>query len=259
MPQEFLASFAVDIDESGVNRLQRVLEQNRELASSLSSAFDSARSAMQDFISAASEELLSLPIFSNFSSVMESNFGGYSMLLPLDMDFARATKALNDFIRNAPKELKLTADASAVINTATDALNRIRNQFSSTTLSLKAQVNIEAGTDTSGIGGASASGGAAATGPARSPGLSMMTGNQVPLMLSSGGRFSSPTKAEIAEDGGTEYVIPVDKEERAVPLLRQLMGELSATARDSLREALGDAGGEAMNLIVPRGMRFFET
>ena len=30
--QEFLASFAVDIDEGGVSRLQQVLEENRELA-----------------------------------------------------------------------------------------------------------------------------------------------------------------------------------------------------------------------------------
>ena len=30
--QEFLASFAVDIDEGGVSRLQSVLEENRDLA-----------------------------------------------------------------------------------------------------------------------------------------------------------------------------------------------------------------------------------
>ena len=30
MPQEFLASFAVDIDEGGVNRLERILENNRD-------------------------------------------------------------------------------------------------------------------------------------------------------------------------------------------------------------------------------------
>ena len=35
MPQEFLASFAVDIDEAGVNRLQTILTQNRDLANQL--------------------------------------------------------------------------------------------------------------------------------------------------------------------------------------------------------------------------------
>ena len=46
MPQEFLASFAVDIDEGGVNRLQRILESNRELAEKLAAAFDAARASM---------------------------------------------------------------------------------------------------------------------------------------------------------------------------------------------------------------------
>lgn len=33
--QEFLASFAVEIDEAGVSRLQQVLEENRELANKI--------------------------------------------------------------------------------------------------------------------------------------------------------------------------------------------------------------------------------
>ena len=40
---------------------------------------------------------------------------------------------------------------------------------------------------------------------------------------------------EIAEDGDPEYVIPVKKESIAVPLLRQLFGELSDSARETLR------------------------
>ena len=39
--QEFLASYAVEIDEAGVSRLQAVLEETRELAESLASAFES--------------------------------------------------------------------------------------------------------------------------------------------------------------------------------------------------------------------------
>ena len=50
MPQEFLASFAVDIDESGVTRLQTILQQNRDLADQLAAAFDNARSSMMSFI-----------------------------------------------------------------------------------------------------------------------------------------------------------------------------------------------------------------
>ena len=51
--QEFLASFAVDIDEAGVSRLQQILEENREMAEKLSGAFDLATSAIRAF----SEEL----------------------------------------------------------------------------------------------------------------------------------------------------------------------------------------------------------
>ena len=40
--QQFLASFGVDIDESGVNRLQKILAENRMLAESLSASFDVA-------------------------------------------------------------------------------------------------------------------------------------------------------------------------------------------------------------------------
>lgn len=38
----------------------------------------------------------------------------------------------------------------------------------------------------------------------------------------------------MAEDGDAEYIIPVKKEDRALPLLRQLLGELSPGAREEL-------------------------
>ena len=53
--QEFLASFGVEIDESGVRRLQEVLTQNRELAEELAAAFDRARAAVQGFFRELSE------------------------------------------------------------------------------------------------------------------------------------------------------------------------------------------------------------
>ena len=49
MPQEFLASFGVQIDESGLNRLQQALKDNRELAEDLAAAFDYARSEVEAF------------------------------------------------------------------------------------------------------------------------------------------------------------------------------------------------------------------
>ena len=56
-----------------------------------------------------------------------------------------------------------------------------------------------------------------------------------PAKAATGGRFDSPTMTEIAEDGDPEYVIPVKKESIAVPLLRQLFGELSDSAWETLR------------------------
>ena len=38
--QKFLASFGVEIDESGLDRLQKALKENRTLAEQLASAFD---------------------------------------------------------------------------------------------------------------------------------------------------------------------------------------------------------------------------
>ncbi len=66
------------------------------------------------------------------------------------------------------------------------------------------------------------------------------------------GYFVSPAQVEIAEDGDPEYVIPVKKESMAVPLLRQLFGELSDSARETLRAGFGgkenDAGsGDALS------------
>ena len=54
------------------------------------------------------------------------------------------------------------------------------------------------------------------------------------LRMSSGGRFTKPTEVQVAEDGDAEYIIPVKKEGKAVPLLRQLLSELSPAARESL-------------------------
>ena len=66
----------------------------------------------------------------------------------------------------------------------------------------------------------------------------------------SGGRVSSPTLAMIAEEGRPEYVIPVGDEAAALPLLRSLMGELSASARAQLFLAAGAGGSPAVSHSV---------
>ena len=59
------------------------------------------------------------------------------------------------------------------------------------------------------------------------------------VQMSAGGRFTRPTDVQVAEDGDAEYIIPVKKEDRAVPLLRQLLGELSPAAREQLAGGAG--------------------
>ena len=71
--QEFLASFAVDIDEAGVSRLQKILRDNRDLAGQVAVAFDSARKAMEDLFSFSPEDL---------NSVMTSCLNHTEVLLP---------------------------------------------------------------------------------------------------------------------------------------------------------------------------------
>ena len=47
--QEFLASFGVDVDESGVSRLQQILTENKTLAERLGASFDAASESVKAF------------------------------------------------------------------------------------------------------------------------------------------------------------------------------------------------------------------
>ncbi len=239
--QEFLASFGVEIDESGLDKLQKALKQNRTLAEQLASAFDTARNAIGEFFKQLSASTLPTGELSPYQRLMEMSEKGISF--SMDLEVSDAEETLKAFMENAqqffdgtPLPLKadesplvtvaeetlfmlqalygetllpLMADASAVISAGQDALAQLQSLFASTHLSVNASVNISGG-----ISG-------------------------FPMKAATGGRFSSPTMTEIAEDGDPEYVIPVKKESMAVPLLRQLFGELSDSARETLREGFG--------------------
>jgi hypothetical protein len=58
---------------------------------------------------------------------------------------------------------------------------------------------------------------------------------------------------QVAEDGDAEYIIPVKKENRALPLLRQLLGELSPAAQASLVGGAGNVGTAALPAAMPSG------
>ena len=211
--QEFLASFGVEIDETGLLRLQEALTKNRALADELAEAFGRAQEAMTSFFDSMTE--MSMPgLGFGFGEITgEAAFG---LSIPLSLDMTRAHRELTAFIREAGKSLKLSADASGVVSAGRAALNSLRSLYASTTLPIRTQVQTS-----------SASGG----------GITLNT----MLKASTGGRFTRPQQVEIAEDGDPEYVIPVKKEGIAVPLLRQLIGELSASARESLQG--GSLGG----------------
>ena len=236
--QEFLASFAVEIDESGVQRLQQVLEQNRDLADALAETFRHAKAELDAFFGELSG--LSLPTgFSAFSRVSEEAAG---LSFPVSLDFSKANKELAAFAKSATKALTLRADASGVVSAGTAALNQLRSLFASTKLPL--QVEIQEGGSSPSSGSGSSDPSSAGKTPTQKT-VPEPSGQEDPfhpvaLPAATGGRFDKPTYTEIAEDGDPEYVIPVKKEPLAVPLLSQLVSELSDSAKETLRAAMGE-------------------
>ena len=215
--QEFLASFGVEIDETGLLRLQEALTKNRALADDLAGAFNRAQEAMTSFFDSMAEITMQTLDFGSGGIAGEAASG---LSIPFSLDMTKANRELNAFFKEAGKNLKLTADASGIVSAGQGALNRLRSLFSSTTLSVR--TNVQTSTSAGGIN------------------LNTM------LKAATGGRFTRPQQVEIAEDGDPEYVIPVKKEGIAVPLLRQLIGELSASARESLQG--GTLGGSLNSL-----------
>ena len=140
--QEFLASFGVEIDESGVARLQTALAKNRELAEELAAAFDRARESVRAFFRDLNE--ISLPgLNSGKASVTEEPAG---MNIPISLDFTKANKELAAFLKEATKAFKLTADGSAVVSAGRNALSSLQSMFASTVLPLKVQIETSGGT-----------------------------------------------------------------------------------------------------------------
>ena len=124
----------------------------------------------------------------------------------LDLEGARGE--LEAFREEAAQPVALSGNASGIVSAASAALSSVKSMFAQP-LTIKAVV------ETEGEGGDGETGGS-------------------PLKMSAGGRFTKPTDVQVAEDGDAEYIIPVKKENRAVPLLKQLLGELSPEARQRL-------------------------
>ncbi len=122
--QEFLASFAVKIDEAGVSRLQSVLSENRELAEQLAEAFDGASAAIRSF----SEELGMLSGFSGFDVPAEENAGPGRLTVGLDL--AQAFSDYEAFTALVKQPVSLKANATGIVSVARSAMSSIRSIFS---------------------------------------------------------------------------------------------------------------------------------
>ena len=146
----------------------------------------------------------------------------------LNLEGARGE--LEAFREEAAEPVALSGNAAGIVSAAKSALSSVKSMFS-TPLTIKAKIETEGGGDGDGVD----TGGSA-------------------LKMSTGGRFTKPTDVQVAEDGDAEYIIPVKKENRAVPLLKQLMGELSPEARQSLAgddETAGAVPDENLQALVP--------
>ena len=226
--QQFLASFGVDIDESGVSRLQKILAENRTLAESLSSAFDAASESVKAFREEVATDLPTLFSGSGYGNVTESLFGDYSGL-KIGLNMTEPKKEIASFTSDAKKPIDLSANASAIVSAARTALENVRSLFSE-----KFVLNVRANTSTDSHSDNDNS---------RTDSRNKDETGSAFLRMSSGGRFSRPTSVQVAEDGDAEYIIPVKKENKALPLLRQLLSELSPSARQSLNAgSSGDDG-----------------
>ena len=199
--QEFLASFAVDIDEAGVSRLQTILAGNRELADSLAAAFNAASEAIRSF----AEDMCILPNFSAGYGITTEGMSGLGGLA-VGLDLSKAFSDYEAFTALVKQPLSLKVNTSGITSAARSAMSSVRSIFAE-------PVDIRFRAD---LGGEES----------KSAGTT--------LKMSTGGRFSSPTDVQVAEDGDAEYIIPVKKEEKALPLLRQLLSELSPAARESI-------------------------
>ena len=199
--QEFLASFAVDIDEAGVSRLQTILAGNRELADSLAAAFNAASEAIRSF----AEDMCILPNFSAGYGITTEGMSGLGGLA-VGLDLSKAFSDYEAFTALVKQPISLKVNTSGITSAARSAMSSVRSIFAE-------PVDIRFRAETGGEESKSAG---------------------TTLKMSTGGRFSKPTDVQVAEDGDAEYIIPVKKEEKALPLLRQLLSELSPAARERI-------------------------
>lgn len=247
--QEYLASYAVKVDEDGARRLRTVLEQNRKTSASLAASFGAARAALASLKKDLTSSVGLKDVFSSLSGTFSGLSGSLSSLtggpaglagssgfagrasLSVTADTKAADEAVAGFKTKAEAARpRLSVNTTGITSAVSSAIAAVRNMLSGLTVTIP--VKAVPSLDTSGL-----------RSRASASGLSLGK-------YASGGRVSSPTLAMIAEEGRPEYVIPVGDEASALPLLRSLMGELSASARAQLFLAAGAGASPAVSHSV---------
>ena len=250
--QEFLASYAVRVDEDGARRLQRILSENRNSAEALTKAFTAARTALtalkaelsdssglKDIFSSLSGSLSSSLSQSSLSSITGSLSSASSLSLPkgaasvsVSANLSAAEEALESYKSKAENlRPRLSVNATGITSAVSSAIASVRSMMSSVSITIP--VKAKASLDTSSLQKqASAS-------------------SAVVAAYASGGRVAAPTLAMLAEEGSPEYVIPVKDESRALPLLRSLMSELSASARAQFLQSAVPSAASAPSVQAP--------
>lgn len=228
--QEVLVSYGIEVDEAALGRLNDALSDDREIASALAAAFDAADSAARRFnetlglLNQADLNSLrlspalfsSLPAEETANSLTNQATRTLTPTLDTEQISARLSAALEEV---SQKPVKLTADADSFLSKVRVALARVRAAVSAARMTL--EVGVSVNTEGSGKG--------------------LLTWNLKQLAL--GARVDRPTIAHLAEDGNPEYVIPVRREDQAVPLIRRMLSELSGTALKDLTSSLGISPG----------------
>ena len=283
--QEFLASYAVKVDEDGARRLQAILERNREAGAALASVFASARSALAALKKELSESVNLKNVFSSLNSdggsagTTGGAFSGLSgssgrgtatsdslssasgssagaSVLSVGANFSAAEEALKAFRNRMESERpRLSVNTSGITSAVSSAVATVRSMLNSVNVTVP--VTAEVSLDLSGIGGNGFTISGGGSGGGKSSGKSSSSGTKGSVInlakFGRGGRVDSPTMAMIAEEGKPEYVIPTEDEERAVQLMRGVMGELSESAKAAVIRFSGDgfAAGSGLGSSLP--------
>ena len=193
--QEILASFGVQIDESGVRNLQSALERNSALAEEAAAAFGRARASVRAFFRELAGTSLPVPDF-GASGVTEEARG---LRVTLSPDFTQADRDLAAFRKEAEKAFRIHADASAAVAAGWKALLSLQNLFASSVLPLKMRLQVSGGTGNPSAGAA----GAAASARA----VLNTAGASVPAVNSTSKTVQAPVSINVTAAGSSPEAV----------------------------------------------------